>query len=88
VTDGGITAAVDRARDLAGEKDVALATPDVVRQALQAGLLDEITLDLVPVLVGAGLHYFEALGTVTVALEDPEIIPGRGVTHLRYRLRR
>lgn len=88
VTDGEIAAAVDRARERAGEKDVVLASPDIVRQALTAGLLDEITLDLVPVLVGAGRHYFEDLGPIRVALEDPQIIPGDGVTHLRYRLRR
>lgn len=33
-----------------------------------------------PALGGAGLHYFEALGPLRVALEDPQIVPGRGVT--------
>ncbi len=50
-----------------GAGDVAVATPDITRQCLDAELLDEIAVDLVP-----------------VRLADPDVIQGRGVTHLQY----
>lgn len=62
-----------------------VAGPNVAQQCLELGLLDEIVVDLVPVLLGAGVRYFDG-GTAT--LEDPEVVPGRRVTHLRYRVRR
>jgi dihydrofolate reductase len=83
----GVAAAVEQASAVAGEGRVAVASADVARQCLELGLLDEIHVDLVPVLVGAGKPWFAGLAGV-VELEDPAITPGEGVTHLRYRVRR
>ena len=50
------------------------------------GLVDEVCIDLVPVLLGEGTSYFDALAGVPLSLEDPTVIEGTGVTHLRYRV--
>ena len=83
----GIEAAVDQAHELAGGKDVGLNSGQVARQALAAGLLEEITLSVVPVYLGAGKPYFPDLDG-PLLLDQVEVIPGTGVTHLRYRVRR
>ncbi|WP_028067799.1 dihydrofolate reductase family protein [Solirubrobacter soli] len=86
VTEGGIEAAVAKARELAGDKDVVVNGGQMAEQALQAGLLDEIGVDLVPVLLGGGTPFFDALGA-PVDLEGPiSTIQGDRVTHLRYRV--
>ena len=84
VTDG-VESAVEQARAAAGGKDVGIATPGVVRQCLDAGLLDELQVNLVPVVLGEGLPYFEGI-VGAVELEGPEIVEGAGVVHLRYRV--
>jgi dihydrofolate reductase len=78
-----VEAAVAQARELAGDLDVAIAGGTVARQALDAGLLDVIAVSLVPVVLGAGIPWF-AGSQGPVRLSDPEVIEGRGVTHLRY----
>jgi dihydrofolate reductase len=86
VTDGGIEAAVAKARELAGDKNVVVNGGQMAKQALQAGLLDEIGVDLVPVLLGGGTPFFDALGA-PVDLEGPvSVSEGKAVTHLRYRV--
>ena len=85
VTDG-LESAVAQARAAAGDKDVAIATPDAVRQCVEAGVLDELQVNVVPVVLGAGPLFFEGIAT-QVELDGPEVIEGTGVTHLRYRLR-
>jgi dihydrofolate reductase len=88
VTDG-IEAAVAKASELAGDKVVGVNGGTIARQCLDAGLLDEIWVDLVPVLLGAGTPFFEQLGTAPVALEGPiSVQEGKAVTHLRYRVPR
>jgi dihydrofolate reductase len=88
VTDG-IEAAIGKARELAGDKVVGVNGGSIARQCLEAGLLDEIWVDLVPVLLGSGTSFFEQLSTGPVELEGPlAITDGRDVTHLRYRVRR
>jgi dihydrofolate reductase len=82
----GVASAVAQARQLAGEKDVAVSSANIMRQCLQAGLLDEITIDLVPVLLGAGIRMFEQLGNEPIELEQLRVIEGTGVTHIRYRV--
>ena len=87
VTDG-IEAAVERARELAGEKVVGVNGGTIARQCLDAGLLDEIWVDLVPVLLGGGTPFFAELGRAPVELEGPiSVVEGIEVTHLRYRVR-
>jgi dihydrofolate reductase len=84
VTDG-LESAVAQAREAAGSKHVAIATPGTVRQCLEAGLLDELSVNLIPVVLGAGLSFFGDVA-LHVELEGPEVIEGKGVTHLRYRV--
>lgn len=85
VTDG-VESAVAQAKQLAGEKDVAVSSANMMRQCLQAGRLDEIHIDLVPVLLGAGVPMFEQLGTEPIELEQLRVVQGMGVTHMRYRV--
>jgi dihydrofolate reductase len=87
VTDG-VASAVAQASDLAGDKVVAVASATVAAQCLDVGLLDRVDIDLVPVLLGAGIPFFAGLASAPIAFEDPTIVAGEGVTHLSYRVRR
>ena len=83
----GIEAAVAKAKEIAGDKDVAVNGGQMARQALDAGLLDEIGVDLVPVILGDGTPLFAGDGIPPKELEGPYLtIQGEGVTHLRYRV--
>jgi dihydrofolate reductase len=83
-----VTAALARAKELADGGDVALAAGDVGGQALALGLVDEVGMDVVPVVFGSGKRYFGDLST-QVLLEGPEVvIRGDRVLHLRYQVRR
>lgn len=85
----GIEAAVAKADELAGGKVVGLNSGVIASQALDAGLLDEVWIDLVPVLLGGGTPFFSGLGVAPVVLDGPvESVQGDRVTHLRYRVRR
>jgi dihydrofolate reductase len=79
----GIEEAVDTARRLAGDKDVALMGGGVTTAALAAGLVDELILHQRPVLLGAGRPYFQSLPT-HVELRLREAVAAPGVTHLHY----
>ncbi len=87
VTDG-IESAVRQARAVAGDKNVVLTTASVLQQALNAGLVDEIMVDVVPVLMGGGVRLFDHLDIAPRDLEIIHAIPAQGVTHLAYRVRR
>ncbi len=89
VTDG-IESALEQAKKVANGKDVAVAGGGVaVSQFLEAGLLDEIWVDLVPVLLGGGTPFFGQLAGAPVELEGPlSVGDDAGVTHLRYRVRK
>lgn len=87
VTDG-VASALERAKEIAGEKAVAVASPTLVQQCLGAGLLDEIHIDLVPVLLGDGVRLFDHLKTAPIELESPQVGEGRGVTHFTYRVKK
>ncbi|WP_181774964.1 dihydrofolate reductase family protein [Amycolatopsis pittospori] len=88
VTDG-IEAAIVKARELAGEKNVVVNGGQMARQALEAGLLDEVGVELVPVVLGAGKPLFGELGGTPVRFEGPTVVvEGAGVTHLRYDVRK
>lgn len=87
VTDG-IEAAIAKAKEIAGDRDVGVNGGQIAKQCLEAGLLDEIGVDLVPVVLGNGKHLFEGL-TTPVQFEGPiSVVNGQGVTHLRYRVRK
>lgn len=84
VTDG-IEAALERAREAAGEQDVLLAGgADVIQQYMRAGLLDELYLHIAPVMLGGGRRLFENVGDPK--LEPVEVIPSPLATHVRYRV--
>ena len=86
VTDG-VGAAVERARSTAGDLDVGIAGgASVVRQALRAGLLDELHLHVVPVVLGAGERLLDDVGTPV--LEQVEVRSSPVATHVRYRVAR
>ena len=80
----GVAEGVERARVLAGGRDVVVSSADVARQALALGLLDEVVVSLVPVVLGAGVAWFAGTTGGPHRLEDPEVVPGRRATHLRY----
>lgn len=85
----GIESALEQAREAAGSKDVRLGGgADVARQYLKAGLIDEVQLNLVPVLLGGGERLFEGLDGDDVKLELDRAVDAPGVTHLRYRVSR
>jgi dihydrofolate reductase len=85
VTDG-VASAVAKAQQVAGEKDVSIMSADIMRQCLKAGLLDEIYIDLAPVLLGKGVRLFEYLGIEPIELESIGVVEGTGVTHLSFRV--
>ena len=85
VTDG-LESAVEQAKAVAGDKDVGVVGASIVQQCIRAGLLDEIHVDLVPVLLGDGVRLFEHLGTEPIELESTRVIEGAGVTHLTFRV--
>ncbi len=85
VTDG-IDSALDQAQAAAGDKDVSIAGgANTIQQFLEAGLLDELQIHLVPLLLGDGVRLFDGLGDV--ALERTRVLESpTGVTHLRFRV--
>ena len=87
VTDG-IESAVRQAKAAAGGKSVGVHGADTIRQLLNAGLLDEISVDIAAVFLGSGVRLFDHLADTPAVLGDPTVISGVGVTHLRYPVRR
>ena len=89
VTDvDGVERAIEQAKKVAGEKTVAVAGANVAQQALKAGLVDEIEVDLVPILLGRGIRLFEYLGVEPIKLERTIAVLAPDVTHLRFRVKR
>jgi dihydrofolate reductase len=81
----GFDAAMERARAAAGAADVTIAGgAATIRQALAAGVLDELVLDVAPVLLGAGERLFD--GVTDPGLTQVEVTSSPRVTHLRYRV--
>jgi dihydrofolate reductase len=83
-----VAQAIARAKELAGERTVAVAAGNVGGQALALGLVDEVAMDVVPVVFGSGKRYFGSVDRQYL-LEDPDVvIRGDRVLHLRFRVRR
>ncbi|WP_405797493.1 dihydrofolate reductase family protein [Streptomyces longwoodensis] len=83
-----VTEAIATARALAGDGTVAVNAGDVGGQILAAGLVDEVAMDVVPVVFGSGRRYFGGIDGQHL-LEDPHVvIQGERVLHLRFRVRR
>ena len=83
-----VTAATAKAQDLAGDRTVSVNAGDVGSQILAAGLVDEVAMDVVPVVFGSGKRYFGNIEGQHL-LEDPHVvIQGDRVLHLRYKVPR
>jgi dihydrofolate reductase len=84
----GVEAAVAMARELAGDRIVEVAAGDVGGQALAAGLVDEVRMDVAPVVFGSGKRLFGSVNA-QLLLDGPEVaIQGNRVLHLSYRVHR
>lgn len=85
----GIASALERAQAAAGGKDVRISGgADMIRQVIHAGLVDEITLHVAPLLLGSGLRLLDSLGPDDLELEPVEVAGSGRVTHVRYRVLR
>jgi len=82
----GVESAIARAAAFAGDRDVYVTAGDIAGQALAAGLVDEVRMELAPVILGSGVRYFGDYSGEPILLENPEVVQGDRVTHLRYRL--
>jgi len=82
-----VSAAVEEAKQRAGDRVVAVCAGDVGGQALALGLIDEVAIDVVPVIFGSGKRYFGHIDGQQL-LEDPHVvIQGDRVLHLRFKVR-
>jgi len=82
----GIERALAVASALAGDKDIHLMGANVQQQFVVAGLLDEIHVDVVPVLLCEGVRLFDRLGSQHISLHQTEVGEGDQVAHLSYRV--
>jgi len=87
VTDG-IESAIAQARSTAGGKVVGVNPGSIAGQTLNAGLLDEVWVELVPVLLGDGIRFFGDMAEPPVLFENPRVTEGDAVTHLIYTIKR
>jgi dihydrofolate reductase len=85
VTDG-VESAIKQAKQFAEDKTIGVGGANIAQQCLKLGLLDEISIDLVPVLLGEGVPLFKHLGIEPLELECTSVVEGIGVTHLTYRV--
>jgi dihydrofolate reductase len=87
VTDG-IEVALEKARAAAGDKNViVMGGADLLRQYLDAGVVDELTLTIAPVLLGAGKRLFDGIERTDIDFERTAVIESPYATHLRYEVR-
>src|SRR6476661_7085537 len=84
----GIATALDQAREAAGDRDVRIAGGgETILESVNAGLIDEFSIALSPVLFGSGIRLFEGVDAGRVALEPVRAEPTQRVTHLTYAVR-
>ncbi len=84
----GLESALRQAQVVAGEKEVYVFGPSLVSQALKLGMLDEIRVDLAPVLLGGGISFFGGLDQNQIELVSQNTIVGTGVTHLIFKVKK
>src|ERR687894_479016 len=84
----GVEGAMAKAQELAGDRTVEVAAGDVGGQMLAAGLVDEVAMDVAPVVVGSGKRYFGSVDAPNLLEDAHVVIQGQRVLHLRYRVRR
>ena len=85
VTDG-VESAIRQAKKAAGDKDVVICTASILQQCLKARLVDEIYVDVAPLLLGGGVRLFDHLGLVPIELESIRAVEAPNVTHLGFRV--
>jgi dihydrofolate reductase len=93
IPDGGVysfvdsvEAAFETAKKLAGDKDIYITGANVAQQFLKLGLIDEVSIHLVPVLFGSGTPLFGDLDSKHISLEPVEVIQTAEVIHMRFRV--
>src|SRR5918912_2499384 len=79
--------AITVAKELAGDRDVAVTAGDVGGQALALGLVDEVAMDVVPVVFGRGKRYFGPVDGRHLLEDSDVVVRGDRVLHLRYKVR-
>ena len=84
----GVDEAIAKAKGIAKDRSVTIASASIIQQALNLGLVDEVCVSVVPVLFGEGVRYFGGLVGGHLLLEDPTVVQGRRALHLRYPVRR
>jgi dihydrofolate reductase len=85
---GGLDEAVQRAREGAGQKDVnVMGGADIIRQALGAGYVEELSISIAPIVLGAGKRLFEGFDT-PLSLEPISVLQSPFATHITYRVAR
>jgi dihydrofolate reductase len=85
----GIEAAIERAHAIAGGKSIGVAAGEMASQALAAGLLDAVNMELIPIVMGSGRPYFPGIERTSIRLGDPTaVVEGRRVTHLQFPVER
>jgi dihydrofolate reductase len=83
----GIESALEQARAAAGDKDVSVAGgANTIQQYLNARLIDEMQIHLVPLMLGGGIRLFDQVDPELVELEGTRVVESPGVTHLKYRV--
>lgn len=85
VTDG-VPSAIRQAKAAAGDKDVVVCTASILQQSLNLSLMDEIHIDVAPLLLGKGVRLFDHLDIKPIELERIRALAAPGVTHLGFRV--
>ena len=85
---GGLDEALRQAREAAGEKNViVMGGADVLRQCLDAGIVDELALTIAPILIGSGKRLFDGIASTDLRFEPVAVIESPVATHIRYRVK-
>ena len=82
----GLEAALENAKKTAGDKDISISGSNVAQQFLKLGLIDEVSVHVVPVLFGSGTLLFGDLEGKHISLEPIEVIETAEVIHMRFRV--
>jgi dihydrofolate reductase len=85
--DEDIETVIGRAKEAAGEKDVVVIGADASQQALNAGLVDEIGIGIVPVIFGEGIRFLDQLGSNRIELERTRVTETAADTDIRFRVK-
>jgi dihydrofolate reductase len=85
VTDG-VASAIAKAKAFAGDRNIALTAGNLTGQALVAGLVDELSVSVAPVVFGSGVRFFGDYAGPPALLDNPQVVVGDRVTHLHYRV--